>query len=45
MKTYFQSARSVPGSHQICSPLILPTNEVMEWDSGFPVKVVGKYLK
>lgn len=42
MKTYFQSAGSVPGLHQICSPLVLPANEVMEWNPSFPVKVGGR---
>lgn len=44
MKAYFQNAGSVPGLHQVCSPLILPANKVMEWDPSFPMKVGAKYI-
>lgn len=33
---YFQRAGPVPGPHQVCSPTVLPGDEVMEWNSGFP---------
>lgn len=36
---YLQRAGPVPGSHKICSPAVLPGHEIMEWNSGFPVKV------
>lgn len=41
-KTHLYCVGFVPGIHQVCSPLILPADEVMERNPSVPVKVKAR---